>query len=325
MSQWAALGVPVVLLLVTLVGAAVDGVLAGGSRNAGSGAGGSTAGGSTAGGSTAGRGRAGLTVPLAEAARLLRQRRRGAVAADTLLWRAGVVGMPVAAVLMVAVLPVGSWVVADLPVGLVWFNAIDVCIWAFAWLAGWGANGVPGLVGGYRFLALALAYELPLMFALTAPAAAAGSLRMADIVAAQDGLWFVVWMPVAFVVFCAAVLGFSLHRPFVSPVATDITGGVLGELTGVDRLLFEAGRYGLLTAGSGFGVALFLGGGAGPLLPAWVWFLVKTLVLLVVLLAVRRRLPLIRPDRLMGPAWLVALPVVLLQVLVVAVVVIPKG
>ncbi len=64
----------------------------------------------------------------------------------------------------------------------------------------------------------ALAYELPLMFALTAPAVAAGSLRMADIVAAQDGLWFVVWMLVAFLVFLAAVLAFSLQRPFTTPV-----------------------------------------------------------------------------------------------------------
>ncbi|MDI3279712.1 NADH-quinone oxidoreductase subunit H, partial [Arthrobacter sp. AL08] len=87
---------------------------------------------------------------------------RGTVAADTLLRRVGVVGLPVAAALKVAVLPVGAWVVSDLAVGLVWFNTMDVMVWALVWLSGWGPNSVHSLVGGYRFLALALAYELPL-------------------------------------------------------------------------------------------------------------------------------------------------------------------
>lgn len=267
----------------------------------------------------------GWLVPWAEAARLLRQRRRTLVSADRLLWRIGVVGLPLLAVLMAAVLPFGHWVVADLPVGLVWFNAMDVMAWALVWMAGWGPNAAYPLVGGYRFLALALAYELPLMFALTGPAVAAGSLRMGDIVAAQEGLWFVVWMPVAFVVFCAGVLAFSLQRPFDAPVGTDLAGGVLAELSGLDRLLFQAGRYALLAVGAGFGAALFLGGGAGPALPEWAWFSVKSLLLLTVLLAVRRRLPTVRPDRLMGLAWTVALPAILFQLLIVSIIVMERS
>ena len=116
-----------------------------------------------------GGGRGGPT-PLARAARLLRQRRRTTVAADTLLWRIGGAGMLVGAFLMIAVIPLGRWTLADLDVGVVWFNAVDVMVWALVWLAGWGANSIHGLVGGYRFLAHGLAYELPLMFALVAPA-----------------------------------------------------------------------------------------------------------------------------------------------------------
>ncbi|MDD1475428.1 NADH-quinone oxidoreductase subunit H [Arthrobacter sp. H16F315] len=297
LPAWGAIAALAVLVLVALAGAATDGLLTARAE---------------------GR-RGGGFAPVAETARLLRQRPRTTVAADTLLRKVGVVGLPVAASLKVAVLPFGAWVVSDLAVGLVWFNTMDVLVWALVWLAGWGPNSVQSLVGGYRFLALAVAYELPLMFALTAPAIAAGSLRMADIVAAQEGLWFVVWMPVAFLVFCAAVLAFSLQRPFTAPLSPDIAGGVLAELSGVDRLLLLAGRYALLAAGAGFGVALFLGGGAGPALPGWAWFLLKTLLLLGALLAIRRRVPALRPEQLMAPAWLVGLPVVLLQLLVVSV------
>lgn len=264
----------------------------------------------------------GAAAPVWEGARLLRQRRRTIVAADSLLWRIGVVGLLVVALLKVAVVPLGAWTVADLSVGVVWFNAMDVMVWALVWLVGWGANSAHALIGGYRFLAQALSYELPLMFALTGPAIAAGSLRVGDVVAAQDELWFVVWMPVAFLVFCAGVVAFSVWGPFGAAAGKDIAGGVLAELSGVDRLLLLAGRYALLSAGAGFAVALFLGGGSGPFAPSWVWTLVKTLAVLAALVGVRRLLPVVRPDRLAEVAWIVVLPAVLLQLLLVSFVVV---
>ena len=266
-----------------------------------------------------------LTRPLDETARLLRQRRRAPLSADTLLWRIGGGGLVVAALLMLAVVPLGEWVLSDLDVGVVWFNTMDVAVWALVWLTGWGANSAHSLVGGYRFLALALAYELPLMFALVAPAVAAASLNLGEIAAAQGSLWFVVWMPVAFVVYCLGVVAFSVWGPFTPPLGSDVAGGVLSELSGVDRLLVQAGRYALLAAGAAFAVPMFLGGGSGPLLPGWLWVLVKTLALLAGLVALRRHLPAVRPDLLMELGWVVLLPAVLLQDLVVAVVAAWRG
>ncbi len=264
---------------------------------------------------------AGLLRPFDETARLLRQRRRRLVSADLVLWRVGGAGLVVVALLKIAVIPFGVWTLSDMPAGVVWFNAMDVAIWALVWLAGWGANSAHSLIGGYRFLAQALSYELPLMFALTAPVVAAASLRVGDIVLAQQDLWFVVWMPVAFLVFCVSVIAFSVWGPFSTPAGADLSGGVLSELSGVDRLLLLAGRYALLTAGAAFAVTLFLGGGAGPLLPAWVWTLMKSVALLAVFVGLRRLLPAIRPDRFAEVGFLILLPVALVQLLVVSVVV----
>ena len=270
--------------------------------------------------------RVGALAPLAEAARLMRQRRRTTVSADVLLWRTGGAGLLVAALLMVVVVPLGSWTLADLAVGVVWFNAMDVLVWAAVWLAGWGANSAHALVGGYRFLAQALAYELPLMFALTAPAVAAGSLRVAEVAAAQqDDVWFVLWMPVAFAVYCLAVVAFSVWGPLSVAAGIDVAGGVLAEVSGVDRLLLLAGRYALLAAGAAFAVPMFLGGGSGPVLPGWAWVLIKTLLLVAALVALRRRVPALRPDRFVEAGWLVLLPAVLLQVLVVSVIAAGRG
>ena len=303
--DWSAVGMTAGLLLLTATSAAsMEGVLA--ARAVG------------------GPLRLGAWAPWTEAARLLRQQRRSTLAADTLLWRLGGAGLVVAPLLMVAVVPWGRSALLDSEIGVVWFNAADVVVWASVWLLGWGANSAWSLVGGYRFLAGALAYELPLMFALTAPGLAAGSLRLSDVVAAQHAVWFVVWMPVAFVVMGLGVAGFSVWGPLSSAAGADVAGGVLAELSGPDRLLAQAGRYLLLTAGAATLAVLFLGGGSGPLLPPWVWLWAKTVLVLAGLVVLRRRLPLLRPDRFMELGWLVLLPATLVQLLVVALVVVGR-
>jgi NADH-quinone oxidoreductase subunit H len=268
----------------------------------------------------AGGGPSGLSRPVGEVARLMRQRRRTTVVADTLLWRIGSAGLLVMALMIVTVVPLGEWTLFDLDVGVIWFNAMDVLAWAFVWLSGWGANSTHSLVGGYRFLAHGLAYELPLMFGLVAPAVAASSLNVGTVADAQQDLWFVVWMPVAFLAYGTGILAIAVWGPFTPALGTDIAGGVTAELSGVDRLVFQGGRYALLAAGAAFAVPMFLGGGAGPLLPDWAWALVKTGALLAVFVWLRRRLPTVRPDLFMEVGWVVLLPAVLVQDLLVAVV-----
>lgn len=300
-SRWGVLVLPAVLLAFAVAASSFNAVLA--ARAAG--------------------GPTDLAHPLRVTAGLLVQQRRRTLAADSLLWRAAGISILVAAVLASLVTPLGQWAVSDLSIGVVWFNAMEVVAWAAVWLAGWGPNSAFGLVGGYRFVALGLAYELPHMFALITAATGAGSLRVGDIVAAQQELWFVVWMPVAFAVYLLSVLAMAFFGPFDQPVGADIAGGVMAELSGVDRLVFSAGRWLLLVSGAAMAVPLFLGGGAGPLLPGWTWSLVKTAVVLAALVWFGRRVPTVRVERFTEIAWIVLLPVTLVQALVVAIVVMP--
>ena len=277
-----------------------------------------------------GPGRPALTLPLRQAGGLLVQQRRRTIAADVLLGRGGALALLLSAVLASLVTPLGRWAVADLSIGIVWFNAMEVVAWAAVWLVGWGANSAYGLVGGYRFIAQGLAYELPHMFALITAALGAGSLRVADVVAAQDSVWFVVWMPVAFVVYLLSVLAMAFWGPFGHPVGAlgevgaDAAGGAAAELSGVDRLVFQGARWLLLTSGAAFAVPLFLGGGSGPLLPAWLWSLVKTLAVLALLVWVKGRIPTLRMERYQEIAWVVLIPLTLVQALVVAIIVLAR-
>ncbi|GAB3252397.1 complex I subunit 1 family protein [Arthrobacter pigmenti] len=255
--------------------------------------------------------------PLRSAVRWMVQQRRTTLSPDRLLWRAGVVAVPVLAVLSLAVVPIGGRTLLSTSAELVWFNAMEALLWAAVWLIGWGPNSVHALVGAYRFLAQGLAYELPLMFALITAGLGASSLRTTDIVAAQENLWFVVTMPVAFVVFLASAAAFAFWGPFAAPAGADTASGVLSELSGVDRLLVEAGRAVFLGATAAMSVALFLGGGAGPWLPEPVWYLLKTLLVIVAITFIGRPMPVVRPDRFVEFAWMVLVPATLLQTLVV--------
>lgn len=265
-------------------------------------------------------GRPGAAVePLRSALRCLLEQRRTTIAPDRVLGGLGVVAVPLLAVLSVAVIPVTGESLVSTSADLVWFNAAEALLWAAVWLVGWGPNAIHSLVGGYRFLAQGLAYELPLMFALISAGLAAGSLRATEVVAAQAELWFVATMPVAFVVFVAGGAAFAFWGPFAAPAGVDLAGGVLAELSGPDRLLVEAGRAVFLGVTGAMATALFLGGHAGPVLPGPAWFGLKTVAVLVVLVVVGRRLPVLRPDRLVELSWMVLVPAVLLQTLVVAV------
>jgi NADH-quinone oxidoreductase subunit H len=262
--------------------------------------------------------------PLRESLRLLGQHRRRTDASDLLLGRIGIALVPVAAVLAAAVLPWGRGAATDPAVGVVWFNAMEALAWAALWLAGWGPNSVLSLFGGYRFLAQGLAYELPHMFALTTAALGAESLGVGDVVRAQQGLWFAVWMPAAFAVYLLSAMAMAFWGPFGGPLGRDLAGGAVLEYSGADRLLLAGGRWLLFAVTASFSVPLFLGGGNGPLLPPWLWTLLKTAAVLGLLVAGRRLVPVLRMDRYMEVAWMVLVPLTLLQALVVAVVVLNR-
>lgn len=268
---------------------------------------------------------AAVLAPVRETARLLVGQRRRTVAADTVLGRTGAAVLPVAALLAAAVLPWGRLAVADLDVGVVWFNAMEVVAWAAVWMVGWGSNSALSLVGGYRFVVQGLAYELPHMFAIITAALAAESLRVSDIVEAQQDLWFVVLMPVAFGAYLLSAAAMAFWGPFDAPVHRDLGGGAVAELSGIDRLVLAGGRWLLLVVAAAMAVPLFLGGGAGPWLPAWLWTVLKTAAVLALLVWLRRRVPTLRMDRWTEIAWVVLIPLTIAQALVVAVVVLQRG
>ncbi|MFI6012153.1 complex I subunit 1 family protein [Streptomyces sp. NPDC051243] len=307
---WAVFVLPVLLLAVAVVTAGFDAVLAAGAR----------------GGRTSSLREVVLrgAEPGREVLRHLVQQPRRTRASDVPLARVGAALLPVAAILAAVVLPLGFGSVSDLPEGIVWFNAMEALAWAAVWLAGWGPNSTLSLIGGYRFLAQGLAYELPHMLAITTAALGAESLRVGDVVDTQAGLWFAVWMPAAFGIYLLSAMAMAFWGPFDQPAGRDVAGGAAAELSGADRVLFLGGRWLLLVVAAAFSVPLFLGGGHGPWLPAWIWTVLKTAAVLALLVWFRHRVPTVRMERYVELAWVVLTPLAIMQALVVAVVVLNR-
>lgn len=301
LGAWAAVAVPLALAVVAGIAATADAVT--GAVLAGR------------------RPRTGVLSPLRRTVGLLLTQRRSTSVPDSLLWRFGGGGVLVVACVATVVVPLGAWSAADLSVGVVWWSGFIAVLWVLLHMIGYSANAGFPLVGGYRFLAQAMAYEMPMAISIICAALAAHSLRVGAVVSAQHGLWFAVWMPAAFVIFLICGLAASFYGPFSTPTSPALGGGLLAELSGIDRLVVLAGRYLVLASVAGFGTAMFLGGGAGPLLPAPVWTLLKTAAVLTVLIGARWRWPQIRTERFEEIGWVVLLPLSVLQALIVSLVV----
>lgn len=264
-----------------------------------------------------------LLSPLRDGLRLLLKERRSTPMPDGLSWRLGgmiIFIVPLLAGVVIPILP--GLAVADLSVGIVWWTALMALLWVGVFLVGWSANSAFPLVGGYRYVAQALAYEMPLAIVVITVGLMAESLQVSQIVAAQsEGLWFVLWAPVAFAVYVLTATAQAFWGPFSTPIASDLAGGVKAELAGVDKLVFMIGRYLALVVAAAFAVPLFLGGHHGPWLPGWLWIAVKTLAMLILLVSTRWIWPRIRIDRFEGFAWVVLIPLTLVQLFVVGAIV----
>jgi len=70
---------------------------------------------------------------------------------------------------------------------------------------------------------------------------------------------------------------------------------------------------------------LIIGGWRGPLLPPLLWFVLKVVVMVFVMIWIRGTLPRLRYDQLMSVGWKVLIPVALLNIMVTGAVILAIG
>ena len=272
-------------------------------------------------------GKYGLLQPIADVVKMLTKEDTIPDGAERLIFLLAPAVVAATALLMFAVIPLGPdlvlWgrkiplVIADLNVGLLFVFALSsLGVYGVA-LGGWASNSKYSLLGGIRGAAQMISYELSLGLSLVPVVMLARSFSIVDIVQAQEKYPFVLVQPVAFAIFIISAMAESKRIPFDLPEAENELGaGFHTEYSGMRFGLFFLGEYVNMQVLGAFVAVLFLGGWHGPLLPPFVWLLIKIVLVSLIMIWTRGTLPRLRYDQLMALGWKVLIPLSLVNILV---------
>jgi NADH-quinone oxidoreductase subunit H len=216
-------------------------------------------------------------------------------------------------------------VVQDLNVGLLYIVAITSFTVIAILTAGWSSNNRFALLGGFRSAAQIVSYEVPLVLSLVPIIMTTGTLSLNSIVEFQKtlGLWFVVPQIVAFLIFVTSATAEANRAPFDIPEAeSELIGGFHTEYSGVKFAMFFLGEYIAIVVSSAVAVSVFLGGwlpfpylSALPV-PGFIWFMLKLLLMIFLIMSFRWTFPRLRVDQLMDFGWKVLIPIAILNILI---------
>lgn len=233
---------------------------------------------------------------------------------------------------MFAVIPIGETVnlfgreirlvIADIEIGLLFIFALSIVGEFGVVLGGWSSGNKYGVLGSLRAAAQMISYEVALGLTVIGTVILSGSLRLTDIVLAQQGMWFIVYQPFAFVLFLVASLAEVNRTPFDMPESeSELACGFNIEYSSMKFALFMIGEYLHIVAVASVMTTLFLGGWLGPILPGPHWFFLKVLAIIFIFIWVRGTFPRLRYDHIMKFGWKVLFPLALLNLVVTSLIV----
>ena len=224
-----------------------------------------------------------------------------------------------------AVIPVDYKVVlSDINVGLMYIFAISSLGIYGIIVAGWSSNSRYAFLGSLRSAAQMISYEVSIGLIIISVLLSSGSLNLTDIVLSQQNMWYVIPHFPMFIIFFISTLAETNRAPFDLPEAeSELVAGYNVEYSSMSFGLFFLGEYGNMILMSSMSTILFLGGWLPPfgsqyfdLIPGYLWFLMKVVLLLFVFLWVRATLPRYRYDQLMTLGWKLFLPLSLLWIII---------
>jgi NADH-quinone oxidoreductase subunit H len=225
-------------------------------------------------------------------------------------------------------------VVADLPVGFLYILAISSLGVYGIVLAGWASNNKYALLGGLRASAQMISYEIAMGMSTVAVLLLAGNVTLSQVILQQQtGLWFVLPLTVAFLIFFISAFAETNRLPFDLPEAEgELIAGYHTEYSAMKFSMFYIAEYSNMVTASALMATLFFGGWDIPFtswdstgdptvaktLLTFVFFFLKTFFFLFTYIWVRWTLPRFRYDQLMALGWKVLLPLALVYITILA-------
>jgi len=231
-----------------------------------------------------------------------------------------------------AVIPVNlGWVISDINVGILYIFAISSLMVYGVIMAGWASNSKYPFLAALRSAAQMVSYEVSIGFVIITVLLCVGSLRLTDIVEAQNTRWGLLgwyWLPLfpMFIVFFISALAETNRPPFdLVEAESELVAGFMVEYGSTPYMMFMLGEYVAIDTMCAMTTILFLGGWLSPIpfvpftwVPGVIWFTLKCLFVFFMFAMVKAFVPRYRYDQLMRLGWKVFLPLSLAMVAIVA-------
>lgn len=270
----------------------------------------------------------GLLQPVADAVKLLvKEDLLPTMANRAVFWVAPLVVMVPSFMIWVTIPAARNLVIRNLDLGLFYIVAFSVLTIVGLLMAGWGSANKYATLGGLRSAAQLLSYEIPVIMAVLGVAMLAQSLSLVEIADAQvpggqswersPNVVFALLQPLGLFIFIAAGLAEVGRTPFdIYTAESEVVGGPFVEYSGAHWAVFFLAEYMNTFAIGALTALLFLGGWHGPLLPPWLWFLIKTYFVVMFIFWIRGTFPRLRIDQLMSFGWKGLIPLSFVNIVI---------
>lgn len=230
-----------------------------------------------------------------------------------------------------AVLPLGiNDILSDTNVGLLLlYGILSLHVYGVI-LAGWSSNSKYSFLGAMRSAAQLISYEISMGLIILPIIILSGSFSLIDIIESQTGgifHWNIFPLFPLAILFFISGLAETNRTPFdMAEAEAELVSGYNTEYSAMKFALFFLGEYVSIILVSALTVVLFLGGGdpifsifsysseneniISSIIP-FIWFALKTFLIVTLFVLVRSVYPRFRFDQLMSLGWKRIFPITL--------------
>ncbi len=185
-------------------------------------------------------------------------------------------------------------------------------------LASWASGNKFSSISAQRATTVVVSYEVPMLLSVVAIVLMANSMSLSAIVRAQNPYWFVILMPLGFIVFFIVLLAELERTPFdMTEADSELIAGWLND--------YGANYYGIalfldyarMLVGTLLISVLFFGGWLGfGFLPPIANLLIKVVFFTFLIMFIRASLVRMKINHILRTGWLFLMPLAIINLLI---------
>jgi NADH-quinone oxidoreductase subunit H len=223
----------------------------------------------------------------------------------------------------------------DINIGLFFLIAISSIGVIGILVGGWASNNKFALIGAMRSGLQTISYELSVGLSILTMVLLTGTLQLSEIVEIQrTGGWLILQghIPaiIAFMIFMIAGTAETNRAPFdLVEAESELGAGFHTEYSGMKFAYFFLAEFINMFIIASIAVVLFFGGWLSPFgitdgiawFPEVLWFLIKVLLIIFLMMWFRWTFPRLRVDQLLTLEWKYLLPLNLANLMIMAIII----